>query len=415
MNKRTPIPLIPPWPTTLMALALLALTHGLLFWLPGRIFSPETNLVLFAVNLYVLYCGWLTGKEAEQSRVGLFAVGYVLLFVLLVILLDRESLFILMVIVYASVFRNAMLLGVFVAFVLGYVVFQPYAFETFSLLTLTYLAVYRVGRSGSSRFLALCLALGLLALSITLLPLLHLLLQDSPKTLEYVLSRADVQDALLMSLVSSGTATLLTALWGIPLAYALARAQFPGKGWIESLIDLPILVPQSVVGIALLVFLGPGSPIGQALERAGLSISGRFAGLVVAQIFVSCPFLIKTAQTAFEGVPRHLEDVSRTLGASPLRTFAWIALPLASRGILVGLILAWARAISEFGAIILFAPHPLTAPVLVHNEFVKLGVSESRPIAVLLLLLCLWIFALLQFGKSFLPGTFSNERAGRLT
>ncbi len=105
-------------------------------------------------------------------------------------------------------------------------------------------------------------------------------------------------------------------------------------------------------------------------------------------------------------MPPYLENAARTLGASPSTTFWRISLPLASRGILVGMILSWARSISEFGSIILFASSPLTAPILVHTEFAKAGVSESRPIAVLLLVICLWIFVLLQLGQTLLPRAF---------
>ncbi|MBN2496479.1 MAG: ABC transporter permease [Deltaproteobacteria bacterium] len=396
----------------LPAVLVLALAHGLLaMW--AELFPLSTNLVLFAANCYLLYCGWLVLRDGGLVEVVLFAAGYGLLFGLVAVLLGRESLFILMVVLYGSVFRVRFLLGLFVLFVLGYVVFQPYAFETFVLLGAAFAAVWALKRRGASPFLVACLAFGLFGLVAVLLPVVHLLVQDSPQTLGYVLSRRDVQEAIGVSLLSSCLATLIVALWGVPLAYALARSSFKGKSVIESLVDLPILVPQSVVGIALLVLLGPGSPLGQALEGYGLSVSGRFAGIVAAQVFVACPFLIKTAVTAFEGVPAHLEEVSRTLGASTFQTFMRVSLPLASRGLAVGLILAWARAISEFGAIVLFAPDPLSAPVLVHAEFLRAGVAESRPIAVLLLLVCLWVFVLLGFGKRFLPAPFGAGADGR--
>jgi len=405
---------IPPWRHTALAVLILGGVHAGIALMPQPLLATPTNLVLFCANLYVLYCGWLVVRDARPAGAGLFALGYMLLFLLVLVLLERESLFILLVILYASVYRVPVLLGLFVLFVLGYVVFQPYAFETFAPLALAFLAVWQLRRAGASRFVQGCLATGLVALVLVLLPVIHLMIQDSPRTLQYVFSRPDVRGAIWLSLATSAVSTLVVALWGVPLAYAMARGEFRGKGLLESLIDVPILVPQSVVGIALLVLLGPASPLGEALQAAGLTVAGRFAGIVVAQVFVSCPFLIKTAMTAFEGVPAHLEDVSRTLGAKTRTTFFRVTLPLASRGILVGMILAWARAVSEFGAIILFAPHPLTAPVLVHNEFLQAGVSESRPVAVLLLLVCLWIFVLLQFGKTFLPRAFKSTPAGGL-
>jgi molybdate/tungstate transport system permease protein len=133
-------------------------------------------------------------------------------------------------------------------------------------------------------------------------------------------------------------------------------------------------------------------------------------GIVVAQVFVAFPFLVKTAMTAFEGIPMSLERASRSLGASAAVTFLRVALPLASRGILVGLTLAWARAISEFGCIVLFASSPVTAPVLVHTEFLRAGATESRPIATLLLVTCVWIFVMLQFGQTLLPFALRKTR-----
>jgi molybdate/tungstate transport system permease protein len=216
-----------------------------------------------------------------------------------------------------------------------------------------------------------------------------------------------------LSLLTSTVATVALAIWAVPLAYALARVDFPGKRWALAVVDVPILVPQSVAGVALIVLLGPSSVLGSALESLGLPIAGSFLGIVVAQVFVASPFLVKTAMTAFESVPLQYELASRSLGASPAATFARISLPLASRGILVGATLAWARAISEFGCIVLFASSPVTAPVLVHTEFLRAGASESRPIAILLLVICLWTFVMLQFGQTLLPFALQRPKGGR--
>jgi molybdate/tungstate transport system permease protein len=210
--------------------------------------------------------------------------------------------------------------------------------------------------------------------------------------------------------LTSTLATVFLAIWAVPLAYALARIDFPGRRWALAMIDVPILVPQSVAGVALIVLLGPSSVLGSALEKAGLPISGTLFGIVIAQVFVAAPFLVKTAMTAFEGVPLQLELASRSLGASPGATFARVSLPLASRGVLVGSTLAWARAVSEFGCIVLFASSPVTAPILVHTEFLRAGASESRPIAILLLVICVWIFVMLQFGQTLLPFALQRPR-----
>jgi len=269
--------------------------------------------------------------------------------------------------------------------------------------------LYRARRS-ASRFALACLGFGLLALTAVLFPVLHLALEDSAQTLWKALGRDDVREAIALSLGSSTVATLLVALWGIPLAWALARVEFPGRRIVETAIDLPILVPQSVAGIALIVLLGPGSPLGEWLQAVGLGVSGSFVGLVVAQVFVSAPFLIKTALAAFEGVPLQLETASRTLGASAAATFARISLPLASRGLWLGAALCWARAVSEFGTVVLFASSPVTAPMLVHTEFLRAGTAEARPIAILLLVICVWTFIVLQFAQTLMP--FALRRSG---
>lgn len=399
-----------PWKQGLAALIALAVIHAVLYLLPGPSFSGTAHVVLFAANTYVLYCALTILQKSSGRQLAFFVLGYMLLFILLMVIMERKSLFVLLIVVYAGLFGSRVLLGFFAIFVLSFVVFQPYAFETFVPLGFVYVVVYRA-RKQASGFALVCLAVGLVALAVVLFPLVHLILQDSAQTLFQVLSREEVKSALWLSLASSAIATLVVALWGIPLAYAMARLNFSGKKLIESLIDVPILVPQSVAGIALIVLLGPGSPIGQALDdMLGIQIAGRLLGIVLAQIFVSSPFLIKTAMTAFEAVPERLELASRTLGASALQTFWRISLPLASRGILVGMILAFARAISEFGSIILFASSPVTAPVLVHTEFLRAGATESRPIASLLLLMCLWIFIVLQFGQTLMPFAWQKAK-----
>jgi len=399
-----------PWRQGLFALIALVIIHVGLWLVPGPSFGTTTHGVLFAANAYVLYCALTVLRKGSSRDLGLFVVGYVVLFLLLMVLLGRSSLFILLIVVYASIFGSPVLLGFFAIFVLCFVVFQPYAFETFVPLTFVYVVLWRARRA-ASRFALVCLGLGLVALTVVLFPLVHLVMQDSAQTLWNVLGRDEVRSALWLSLASSTLATLVVAVWGIPLAYALARVEFAGKRVVESLVDVPILVPQSVAGIALVVLLGPGSPVGQSLDDLfGIQIAGRLVGIVIAQVFVSAPFLIKTAMTAFEGVPERLEQASRTLGASSMATFTRISLPLASRGILIGMILCWSRAISEFGSIILFASSPVTAPVQVHTEFLRAGASESRPIATLLLIICLWIFVVLQFGQTLMP--FAWQRRG---
>ncbi len=397
------------WRHAAVAFVVLAAIHASVELAPIPPFSLGMNLALFFTNLFVLYTASTVLRDGAARSVVLFVVGYIVLFALLLVVLNKPPLFILMIIAYAGFFGAPSLLGFFAIFVLSFVILQPFAFETFIPLSLIYSLDCTV-RGRASRFVRLCLSGGLLALTAVLFPLIHLGMQDSLQTLWRTFVRGDVASAIWLSLFTSTIATLVLCLWTVPLAYALARTDFPGKRWVESIIDVPILVPQSVAGVALIVLLGPGSVLGGTLEGLGLPISGSLVGIVVAQVFVASPFLIKSAMTAFEAVPVQYELASRSLGVSPAATFLQISLPLASRGILVGSALAWARAVSEFGCIVLFASSPVTAPVLVHTEFLRVGASESRPIAILLLVICLWVFVLLQFGQSLMPFAFRAQR-----
>jgi molybdate/tungstate transport system permease protein len=393
---------------------LLAALHAGIGMAPVPPFSFGVNLALFFTNLFVFYAAATVLRRRSAKTVALFVIGYAVLFVLVLALLNKPPLFIMLVVVYAGFFGARVPLGLFALFVACFVLFQPFAFETFIPLSLIY-AVFWLTRRRASLFARLCLCGGLVALTAVLFPLIHLAMQDSVQTLWRTFLRGDVASAIWLSLLTSTLATASLVVWAVPLAYALARVDFPGKRWALALIDVPILVPQSVAGVALIVLLGPGSVLGSALEQAGLPISGSLIGIILAQVFVAAPFLIKTAMTAFEGVPWQYELASRSLGASPASTFARISVPLASRGIVVGATLAWARAVSEFGCIVLFASSPVTAPILVHTEFLRAGASESRPIAILLLVICLWIFVMLQFGQTLMPYALRRPGGERRT
>ncbi|MCC7385861.1 MAG: hypothetical protein IT384_28690, partial [Deltaproteobacteria bacterium] len=268
---------------SLIAAVLLVVLHAVLALLPEPPFNFATNLVLLATNLYVLYCASSVLSGRGAGTLVIFVAGYAVLYALVVVVLGKTPLFILLLVVYASAFGSPPLLGFLVIFVISFVVFQPYAFETFIPLALIYALLLKVRRS-TSRFMRACLGVGLVALAAVLLPLIHLALQDSPQTLGQTLARPDVQDAIGLSLLSSTAATVIVLLFGVPLAWALSRLESPSKRWIESIVDLPILIPQPVAGIALIVLLGPGGALGEGLERLGLGVSGTFMAVVIAQV-----------------------------------------------------------------------------------------------------------------------------------
>jgi molybdate/tungstate transport system permease protein len=207
---------------------------------------------------------------------------------------------------------------------------------------------------------------------------------------------SEVTGTIGLTLFTALLATFVGFVLGVPLAYLLARHNFPGKRLVEGLIDVPIVVPHTAAGIALLFVFGRRFFLGSAFETIGITFVDSIAGIVIAMLFVSIPFLIDSAKEGFKKVDVRLEKVARTLGASPWQAFYRISFPLAWRSILAGNIMMWARGISEFGAVIILAYHPMIAPVLVYERFETYGLDYARPIAVLLILVSVLVFIVLR-------------------
>jgi molybdate/tungstate transport system permease protein len=207
---------------------------------------------------------------------------------------------------------------------------------------------------------------------------------------------SEVTGAIGLTLLAALIATVIGFFLGVPLAYVLARNEFPGKRLVEGLIDVPIVVPHTAAGIALLFVFGRQFFLGKAFGTIGITFVDSMAGIVIAMLFVSVPFLIDSAKEGFKKVDVRLEKVARTLGASPWQAFFKISLPLAWRSIFAGNVMMWARGISEFGAVIILAYHPMIAPVLVYERFETYGLDYARPIAVLLILVSVLVFIILR-------------------
>jgi molybdate/tungstate transport system permease protein len=207
----------------------------------------------------------------------------------------------------------------------------------------------------------------------------------------------EVQRSIGLTLWVSMVATLIFALGGIPLAYLLARKEFILKRLLLGIIDLPIVIPHSAAGIAVLGFVTRDSYLGKLGSMIGLDFVGAPAGIAVAMAFVSIPFLINAARDGFASVPVRLEQAALNLGASGARVFFTISLPLAWRNIVSGLILMFARGMSEFGAVVIVAYHPMVTPVLIWERFSSFGINYARPVAVLFIIVSLIFFIALRF------------------
>lgn len=243
--------------------------------------------------------------------------------------------------------------------------------------------------------MALAAAGGLILLFI-IAPLAGMYLNCSGIELVETASDPEVQSSIVMTLIVSICGTILFAVPAIPFAYLLARRDFFGKRLVTGIIDLPVVIPHSAAGIALLGIYARDTFAGSIAERMGFSFVGGHAGIMVAMAFVSLPFLINGARDGFAAVPEKLEKTALTLGASPARVFFTISLPLAWKSILSGLIMMGARGLSEFGAVVIIAYHPMITPVMIFERFNAFGLKYARPVAALFILVCLTVFILLR-------------------
>lgn len=212
---------------------------------------------------------------------------------------------------------------------------------------------------------------GILLVGLFAVPLLALTVRAiNADFLDYVLS-TQALSALRLSLMTSLTTVLLTILMGTPLAYVLARWEFPGKATLELLIDLPIVLPPSVAGVALLIAFGRNGLFGPLLRSVDISLPFTVAAVVIAQLFVAAPLYVRAARIGFAEIDIQIEEAARVEGANQWQIFCHVMFPLARRALLSGAILTWTRALGEFGATMLFAGN-------------LEGVTQTMPMAIYL-------------------------------
>ncbi len=206
-----------------------------------------------------------------------------------------------------------------------------------------------------------------------------------------------VLDAIALSIVTTSVSLAITVALGLPLAYVLARRTFPGKRLVEIVIDLPIVLPPAVAGLALLLVFGNRGLLGSQLNALGLSIPFTTVAVILAQTFVSAPFFVRSARAGIAGVDRDLEDAARADGASESHLFRTITVPLASSALAAGLVMSWARALGEFGATIMFAGsvegRTQTLPLVVYAEFGAGDLDASIAAATVLVLAAFAVLA----------------------
>ncbi|MEP6872613.1 MAG: ABC transporter permease [Anaerolineaceae bacterium] len=215
-----------------------------------------------------------------------------------------------------------------------------------------------------------------------------------------------VRDALWLSLWTSAVTLVLAIVFGTPVAYLLSRSSFPGKPVVDALIDLPIVLPPTVAGVALLTAFGRKGLLGQPLEAwSGITLGFTSAAVVLAQFLVAAPFYVRAAKSGFDSVDRQFERVAYTLGASRLRTFSRIVVPQAWPALLAGMVLCWARALGELGATLIFAGNfrgeTQTMPLAIVQAFEgSSGLTAAVSLSLVLLAVALSVLVVFRLAVS---------------
>ena len=189
--------------------------------------------------------------------------------------------------------------------------------------------------------------------------------------------------------------TCLILLTGLPLAYLVARYDFRGKSIIESIIDIPVMIPHTAAGIALLMAFNQGV-MARIFQKIGIHFIDTETGIMIAMMFLSSPFLINGAKEGFKNVDQKLENVARTLGAGRFSVFFRVVLPNAQKDIVNGMLMMWSRGLGEFGAVVIIAYHPMVAPVMIYDRFNSYGLSYSAPVAAVMIAVSLTTFLVVR-------------------
>src|ERR687889_974063 len=260
-------------------------------------------------------------------------------------------------------------------------------------------------------FNVIMLILSGIAIAYIAYPLATILIFIEPSKLLDSLTRPQVWDAFILSLISATISTLLLSLFGIPLAYFLARhtTNFPGKFLLRVIIIIPLVLPPLASGALLLGVFGPNSPLVQNFP--GVEFTQSLLGVIIAQTYVASPFMILASQVAFESVNESYEKIARALGKSRLETFFCISLPLAKTGIIIGIMMSWVRAVGELGATMMMAYNPHTISIQIFEDNAIGGLEQAVSGIILLLLLAFLIMVVFYISSTKWQRVISSRRS----
>jgi molybdate/tungstate transport system permease protein len=247
-----------------------------------------------------------------------------------------------------------------------------------------------------SSFNTLLIALACIIVFFLSIPILKMFVGVGSAKLLETIKDGEVIDSILLTMRVSMYAMVFVMFTGLPLAYIIARYDFYGKSLLESLVDIPVMIPHTAAGIALLTTFGE-TAIGDFFKIFGIEFVGTEYGIMIAMMFLSAPFLINSAKDGFRKVDPKLEKVARTLGASAISVFFRITIPNAKKDIINGALMMWSRGLGEFGAVVILVYHPMTTPVLIFDRFNSYGLSYSAPVAAVIIGFSVLVFLVVRF------------------
>ena len=248
----------------------------------------------------------------------------------------------------------------------------------------------------SKSFIITLVALGFIIIFFLSIPILKMFVGVGSSKLIETIQDGEVIDSILLTMKVSAWAMVFVLFTGLPLAYIIARYNFYGRSLLESIVDIPIMIPHTAAGIALLTTFGD-TLLGDFFKFFGIEFVGTEYGIMIAMMFLSAPFLINSAKDGFRKVDVKLEKVARTLGANPISVFFRITIPNAKKDIINGALMMWSRGLGEFGAVVILVYHPMTTPVLIFDRFNSYGLSFSAPVAAVIIGFSVVVFLVVRF------------------
>lgn len=235
----------------------------------------------------------------------------------------------------------------------------------------------RISPGFPTRFVFVLSALSGVLFFLLFSPVVSLIGTSSVAGIVLAMSSSEAVSAIVLTVYASALTALVAVLLGVPLGYLLGKYQFPGRSLIDSVIEIPLMIPHTVAGIALITIFGSAELVGSFFNGYGIKMTNNVLGIVLTLVFVSATYTVKQVEEAIRSMDPKLELVSRSLGASSTFTFVKVTLPNIWRSVVSGAILTWARASSEVGALFIMAYYPPVASILIWNLYAGYGLRES--------------------------------------